>query len=157
MIEMKQWKLLILVSALMFAAPTPVRAAVDCNISTVGVSFGSYNVFSAAVLTSTGNVSIRCTGIGAGVSPVSVFLNPGLGGSFQPRTMIHGADKLNYNLYLDSAGVQIWGDGTSGTQTYNTLMLNNRTVNITVFGRIPPSQDVSTGSYTDTIVATINF
>jgi spore coat protein U-like protein len=154
---MKQWKLLILLSPLLFAAPIPALGAIHCTISTVSVSFGSYDVFSAAVLTSTGNVSIQCRGIGGGTSPVSVFLNPGLSGSFQPRTMIRGADSLNYNLYLDPSGAQIWGDGTSGTQAYNTLVSNNQAVNITVFGRIPPSQDVSTGNYTDTIVATINF
>ncbi|HEU4686614.1 MAG TPA: spore coat U domain-containing protein [Nitrospira sp.] len=154
---MRRWIWPALLALTLWTAPRPAWAAINCSISTVGVAFGSYNVFSGAVLTSTGSVTIRCTGVGAGIAPVSVFLNPGLSGSVQPRKMISGAERLSYNLYLDSSGADIWGDGTAGTQQYTGMLTNNRTVNITVFGRIPPGQDVAIGTYSDTIVATINF
>jgi spore coat protein U-like protein len=35
------------------------------------------------------------------------------------------------------------------------VLLSN--VTVTIYGRIPARQDVSAGSYTDTVVATINF
>lgn len=142
----------------MAAFPLDVQAAANCTIRTlVGVSFGAYNVFAAAPLTSTGSVSIRCVGIGAGLSPVSVLLSPGVSGSYQPRKMARSGETLNYNLFLDPNGGQIWGDGTSGTQFYRAMVSNNSPVNLTIFGRVPPGQDVAVGTYSDIIVLTVNF
>ena len=142
---------------MVFWFPHSAQAAVKCTINTVPVAFGSYNVFSSSVLTSVGNVNIRCTGIGGGTSPVSVSLNPGNSGNFQPRKMLRGLETLNYNLYLDPGGSQIWGDGTSGTQKFSATTSNNQTLNLPIFGRMPAGQDVSVGIYSDTIIATINF
>jgi spore coat protein U-like protein len=153
---MNRWIGPAVVGLLLCAAPGPASAAINCSISTVGMAFGSYNVFSGSALSSTGSVTIQCTGVGAGVDPVTVSLNPGTGGSFQPRKMFKGIETLSYNLYLDAGGNIIWGDGTGGTQQFASVS-NNRAVTLTIFGRIPPGQDVSVGTYTDTIVATINF
>lgn len=142
---------------MIFWFPQSAQAAVNCRINTVAVAFGSYDVFSSSVLTSVGNVNIRCVGIGAGTSPISVSLNPGNSGNFQPRQMLRDSETLNYNLYLDPGGSQIWGDGTSGTQIFNAMTSNNQTLNLPIFGRIPAGQDVSVGIYSDTIIATINF
>jgi spore coat protein U domain-containing protein, fimbrial subunit CupE1/2/3/6 len=144
------------VLALVLLASTAEGAA-NCSISTVGVAFGSYDVFGATLLTSTGSVTINCVGIGSGTSLVSVRLSTGNGASFQPRQMFRGTESLNYNLYLNAAGTQIWGDGTGGSILFSTSVSNNQTVNTTIFGQIPAGQDVSVGSYLDTIVATINF
>lgn len=151
------WFIFLMVIAAGLIFPRSADAAISCSISTVGVAFGSYNVFSSSPLTSTGHVSIRCQGIGAGVAPVAMTLGPGNSSSFQPRKMFHGTATLSYNLYLDAGASQIWGDGTGGTVKYSTAVGNNQTVNVTIFGSIPPSQDVSVGTYSDTIVATINF
>jgi spore coat protein U-like protein len=137
--------------------PHSAQAAVNCRINTIAVAFGSYDVFSSSVLTSVGSVSIRCVGIGRGTSPVSVSLNPGNSGNFQPRKMLRDSETLNYNLYLDPGGSQIWGDGTSGTQIFSAMTSNNQTLNLPIFGRMPAGQDVSVGIYSDTIIATINF
>lgn len=155
---MRRPVLLLVLVLLAVALPSVVQAAVNCQIRTlVGVNFGAYSVFAPSPLTSTGSLSIRCVGIGAGVSPISVSLSPGVSGSFQPRKMTKIGDTLNYNLYLDPNGARIWGDGTSGTQIYSAAVSNNQLVNLTIFGRIPPGQDVSVGAYTDTIVLTVNF
>ncbi|HBA40317.1 MAG TPA: hypothetical protein DCZ05_11400 [Deltaproteobacteria bacterium] len=34
---------------------------------------------------------------------------------------------------------------------------SNKNVTLTIYGRIPASQDVSAGSYTNAVTATINF
>lgn len=152
----RRWTALLfgLVASLLTAPPA--EAAINCTITTVGVAFGAYNVFASTALTSAGNVTIRCVGIGAGVDPVSVSLSAGNGGSFQPRRMFRGLDTLSYNLYLDAANTQIWGDGTGGSQRYASIS-NNRALTLTIFGHVPPGQDVSVGTYSDTIIATINF
>lgn len=152
----QRWLVLLAGLATGLIAPLSAHAAVSCSITTVGVAFGSYDVFSSAPLTSTGSVTIRCVGIGAGTNPVSVSLGTGSSGSFQPRKMFRGPDMLSYNLYLDAGATQIWGDGTGGTLRYASIS-NNQAVILTIFGRVPASQDVSVGTYSDTIIATINF
>ena len=72
--------------------------------------------------------------------------------------MLRSGQALNYTLYLDAAATQIWGNGTGGSQRVGPLVPpNNQSVNVTIFGKIPAGQDVTVGSYTDTIIATINF
>jgi spore coat protein U-like protein len=63
---------------------------------------------------------------------------------------------LNYNIFTDSAMSSIWGDGTSGTQTVMHSP-NKKTVPETLYGRIPPGQDISTGLYIDTLTVTITW
>lgn len=149
-------RLLVFLVIVMLVIPLSAQAAINCTITTVGVAFGTYDVFSAAVVTSAGSVTIRCVGIGRGVEPVTVSLGPGKNGSFHPRKMFRGLETLDYNLYIDAGGTQIWGDSSSGTQQFSSVS-NNRPVTLPVFGRVPPGQDVSVGNYSDTIVATINF
>ena len=125
-----------------------------CTISTTPVSYGSYNVFSATPLDSTGTVTYRC----GNEKNITITLNKGGAATFDPRQMLNGSEALNYNLYQDAARTTIWGDGTGGTQVYSDANPpNNQNVTVNIFGRIPAGQDVTAGSYTNTITATINF
>ena len=85
---------------------------------------------------------------------ITIQLNQGNASSYNPRQLRSGPDSLNYNLYLDAAGQFIWGDTTGGTSAYTSTVLNG---NVTIYGRIPARQNVKVGTYTDTIVVTINF
>jgi len=131
-------------------------AEAACTISTTAVAFGTYNVFSGSADDATGQITYRCT---APRPPlVRIELDKGGAPTFNPRQMRQGSETLNYNLYLDSTRSTIWGDGTGGTQTYTrTLPPLNQNINVSVYGRIPPGQDVSAGSYTATVTATIFF
>lgn len=134
----------------------PALAA--CTIMTTPVNFGSYNVFASSPLDSIGQVSLRCTGILQLF--VQVTLDKGGAATFSPRRLLKGGETLTYNLYLDASRSVIWGDGTGGTQIYSQLIvlsLLGQTITIPVYGRIPAGQDVSAGSYTNTVVTTINF
>lgn len=66
-------------------------------------------------------------------------------------------ENLGYNLYSDSAGTQIWGDGSGGSQAQASANPPNSTVTLAIYGRIPAGQDVSAGLYPDNVVAEINF
>jgi spore coat protein U-like protein len=134
-----------------FATALPALAA--CTISTIGVSFGSYDVFTTVPLDSTGSVSYTCT---AG-SAITITLDKGGAPSFDPRQMANGTQRLNYNLYLDATRAIIWGDGTGNTQVYANANAAGSLVTVMVYGRIPARQDVSAGAYTSTIAAVINF
>lgn len=134
----------------------PAAAAAQCTVSATGVNFGSYNVFNATATDSTGSVSYQCA------LPVSVQikLSPGSSGSFAPRKMVKGAERLDYNFYLDGGRSIIWGDGVAGTSFYSStvsIFQLSTPINVTVYGRVSPRQDVSAGSYADTVIVTIFF
>ena len=130
-----------------------LASAQTCTITTTPVSFGIYDVFSAAPLASTGSVNYQCMWL---VHQRTVYLSKGSAPSNNPRQMISGANRLNYNLYLDAGHTQIWGDPNpySFADTGWDFFPN---VTLTIYGLIPAGQDVPTGSYTDAIIATVNF
>ena len=130
-------------------------SAQSCTISATSVNFGNYNVFNASNTDSTGTVTYRCN---SAASNITVYLSTGASGSFALRQMSKGAEVLGYNLYTDAARTSVWGNGTSGTSYYfRANPPNNQNVNVTVYGRVPAAQDVSAGTFSDTITATINF
>jgi spore coat protein U-like protein len=131
-------------------------AEAACTISTTAVSFGTYNVFAASPDDATGRITYRCT---APRPPlVRIQLDKGGAPSFNPRQMRRSTETLDYNLYRDSTRSTIWGDGTGGTQEYTrNNPPTNQNINVNVFGRIPAGQDVSAGSYSATVMATIFF
>jgi len=129
--------------------------APSCTISVTAVAFGSYNVFTATATDSTGTITYNCNSTAANIS---VTLSKGASSTFSPRNLKKGAEVLQYNLYRNAARTNIWGDGTGGTATYTRANPpNNSNVVLTIYGRIPATQDVSAGNYTDTVSATINF
>lgn len=129
--------------------------AQSCTISATSVNFGNYNVFNASSTDSTGTIQYRCTG---NPNWIWITLTRGAAPTFNPRRMSKGAEVLNYNLYRNASYSTIWGDGSSGTSVYFTFNPpNNTTTTLTVYGSIPPGQDVSAGTFSDTITAVINF
>lgn len=137
------------------AVASPCFAQANCTISTTAVAFGTYDVFGASPVDSTGAVTYRCN---AAARNIRVTLSRGQSATFTPRTMLKTGEALTYNLYMDAARTTIWGDGTGGTQFYSKANpANNTNIVLTIYGRITAAQDISAGSYTDTIAATINF
>ncbi len=146
---------LALAAAGMLCGTDAARGIGSCTITAVGVSFGTYDVFSGSPLDSTGSVTYNCISV---LGTITINLSRGGAPTFTPRQMFRSSETLNYNLYLNAARTTIWGDGTSGTSHYGPVtppLLTN--VTVTIYGRIPGGQDVSAGTYSDTVVATINF
>lgn len=149
---MKKWLLALI---LLVAAPRAAHAI--CVLDAVsGMAFGSYDVYSSAPLETSGTITVRCL-----VSLfVTVEVSKGSSTSFANRTMaLPGGTgtKLNYNLYRNAGRTQIWGDGTSGTTKYGPVLVLISTINIPIYGSIPAGQDVTAGSYSDTVVVTLNY
>ncbi len=128
-------------------------SAAGCWISTTPVAFGSYNAVNSTDLASTGTVHYWCSGQ---VYTRTVYLSKGVAGSNTPRQMAFGGNRLSYNLYLDAAHSQVWGDPNPYSYRV-TVSANNPDVTLTIYGLIPQGQDVPAGNYTDNITATINF
>jgi spore coat protein U-like protein len=147
------WYIPGLALAALLAVPHEATGVCVFN-STVGVSFGAYNVFNTTPTDSTGSITYTCSS----VFTITIHLSRGSAPSYFPRQMRKGAESLPYNLYRDAARTSVWGDGTGGTSRYGPVFPPfDRPVTVTVYGRIPARQNVSAGSYTDTITATINF
>jgi spore coat protein U-like protein len=146
------------------ALPGGSHAAVSCQVTATGPAFGVYNPVSASPTLANGVVTATCTLLSGGSTFVTLVssYSTGSSGTYANRTLVSGANHLNYNLYLDAAYTQIRGDGTGGSQTDSaTLRLTRRAptqqVQGTIYGRIPAGQDVAPGTYLDTIVVTVTY
>jgi spore coat protein U domain-containing protein, fimbrial subunit CupE1/2/3/6 len=146
----------VLVTAVAVLALRAARAdAGSCSLSSVvGVSFGSYNVFDAAPVSSAGSLTYVCTGVQP-ADRVTIELSVA---SEDPtlRTMSAGAHALRYQLYLDAARTIIWATGAGGTSTYGPIAPAEATPTLVpIYGLLPARQDVAAGSYHDTLTVTL--
>jgi len=143
-----------------------VQASVDCAVATAGVAFGAYDPSALTPTDSAGGLTVRCVYLSGGAVKMSytVALSPGGSGTYSPRRMRAGTAQLSYNLFLDVARSQVWGNGSGGTfiasgsftvgpGVGNGIRENQHIL----YGRIPALQAADTGSYTDTIVVTLTF
>jgi spore coat protein U-like protein len=136
--------------------------AATCTVTALPVAFGTYNPASATPRDASGRVTLRCTATGpAERVAATVALGTGVSGNAAARTLLSAGQPLNYNLFTTNARTLVWGDGSGGTRTV-ALNLNlpangTRTVNRTVFGRIPALQNPIPGSYSDAIVVTVTY
>jgi spore coat protein U-like protein len=156
--EPMTWKIALSVVGVMvgvLCASDASAQAPSCTISSTSVVFGNYNVFNGTALDSTGTITYRCNSTAANIT---ISLSKGQSATYNPRRMNKGAEILTYNLYRNAARTTIWGDGTGGSSVYSRgNPPNNSNVNVVIYGRVPALQDVSAGSYGDTVSATINF
>lgn len=154
-------------------APQP-RYLYSCTISAPQLNFGIYDVFSSTPKTTTTTVTVSCSTIlGGGNITVDLSAGQNTGGTFGPRKMSDGVDSLNYHVYYmnDNQGLtgctanQIVGDGNQGTCEISGDLPSGGGIfgtgqsgaHINLKGSIPPHQNVSPGTYTDTITMTLTF
>ncbi len=136
-------------------------ALADCSVSAVSTSFGSYDPFGAVAVDSTGSVTVSCQFLIGVLVGYTIQLSSGTGGSYAPRTLSGTGYQLDYNLYTNAGRTAVWGDGSGGTNTvsdgYLVSVLFPVVRNYTVYGRLPAGQNVPPGSYTDTVIVTVNY
>lgn len=123
--------------------------APGCGISANNLTFGNYT---GALLDATTTIQVGCSG----TTPYNVGLNAGNAGTIATREMTGPAGALLAYKLFSNAGYSVnWGN-TVGTDTV-TGVGNNTVQNLTVYGQIPAGQSVASGTYTDTIVATLTY
>jgi len=134
----------------------------NCTISTTDIAFGGYDaiVTNASVdLDAQGSVTATCTVGSAGV----VIIGQGLGNhddssDSNPMRRMQGpseGDYLEYQVYSDSARSAVWTNevatGVGYTATGSAQVMP-------VYGSVNAGQTaVANGSYTDTLVVTVNY
>jgi len=128
----------------------------NCTISTSALAFGSYDPVVANASTDldgTGGVNVACT---KGVS-ATIGLGLGSNASGSTRRMTDGSSNyLTYELYQDSGHSTVWGNAGAGLLS-PAAAPSKAARSFTVYGRVTSNQDATAGSYTDTVVATVNF
>jgi spore coat protein U-like protein len=136
-----------------FAVQAVINSA--CNVTATTLNFGAYDPTSATPLDAASAISVYCTW----GTPFTVALNVGTGGgTFSARTMTNGGNSLNYNIYLDAARTQVWGDGSGSTVTASGTGSGLLTANLlNVYGMVPIAQDKATGTYASTITVTVTY
>lgn len=145
-----------LVAAGLIAAPS--AHALLCSIDSVSpVVFGAYDGLTRNTVDATGSVTFGCFLIGL-FDNITIDISRGASATFSPRTLKAGTKTLQYNLFLDAARTSIWGDTTSGTSHFGPFhppLLG--TTSRTIYGRVFSGQNVGAGSYSDTLVITLNY
>lgn len=162
--DFRRWLLLALAALL---APAPSQAALNysCTVTTTPVNFGSYSLDGDTPLTTVGKVSVTCGVTGIPLSTnvsYTVTLNSGAGGNVSNRAMKSGSNTLRYNLYTSVNYSAVWGDGSGGSSVRSDAYilsgaLRSKTTDYPVYGRIPASQNVAPGTYSDTIIVTVTY
>jgi spore coat protein U-like protein len=134
--------------------------AANCAISTAPVAFGAYDPVAANATTpldGTGTVTVTCTSGDAATITLGQGSNPGTGSTDAApvRQMKDtGGALLGYSLYSDTGRTTVWGN-TAGTGVAETG--TGAAQAVTVYGAVAAGQNVPTGSYSDTVVATVTF
>lgn len=126
----------------------------NCAVSATDLTFGNYAATSGTPLAATSTLSVTCTN---GLS-YTVSLDGGTNtGSVAARAMTDGAThNLTYGLYTTIGYTNLWGDGTAGTVTAAGTG-SGSAQSLTVYGRVPISQFVTAGNYTDRITVTVTY
>lgn len=139
------------------AAPIARAGSVtSCTASAGGVVFGTYTPLTPTALLASGSVAIACTGV-TGNNGITIDLSTGASGNYATRTLV-GASTLSYNLYLDAAYTQIWGNGTGGSVEGSVAVTNGHpNPTLTVYGAVAAGQDPLPGAYSDSITVSVNY
>jgi len=132
----------------------------SCSISTAPVAFGAYDPVvtnATAPLNGTGTVNVTCTSGASTTVTLGQGSNADTGSTdtAPARRMSDGSSHfLTYSLYSNTGRTTVWGN-TAGTGQASTG--TGSQVALTVYGAVDAGQSVPTGSYSDTVVATVTF
>jgi len=134
--------------------------APTCSIAALTApNFGTYNPLPGALLNATGVLKVTCAN-GSANFTIKLNAGNGSGGSFAPRKMQSGTNKLNYNIFTNAVRTTIWGNGTSSTSfiTGSGSCRTSNSCRYTMYAQILASQQTAVpGDYTDTVMATLTY
>ncbi|MBL8786006.1 MAG: spore coat protein U domain-containing protein [Deltaproteobacteria bacterium] len=131
----------------------------NCTIETTPLAFGSYDpitTHAASELAGTGSVTVTCTSGASAVIKLGEGANAD--GASTPaapaRRLKSGSNFLSYFLFSDTLREVVWGN-TALTGVDHTG--DGAPAAFTIYGAITAGQNVPSGTYTDTVVATVAF
>ena len=129
----------------------------NCRMTLTALSFGTYDPLgpnASQELDATATLSLTCTRNSIATVAMDQGQNPAGGGL--SRRLAAGDQRLDYEIYRDAARTQAWSAGSSAVRYISTAGITS-TNQLTVYGRIPPGQEVASGTYSDIVTATVDF
>jgi spore coat protein U-like protein len=142
---------------LIYAAATGGAFAASCTVDIDALNFGNVDTLSGATADATAQVSIGCSDVSETASAVAICgnLGSGSGGASTggARTLLSGANGIEYNLYSDSGRSSRWGayDETALGQPQTirlTASGGTASGSLTLYGALATRQaGAATGTY----------
>lgn len=144
---------LVLATLLALAGGQAMAAAEDvtCAPSAPTIAFGPYDILAGSTVNAAGSFTVTCTHNRNTNRTVTYTAKLAITPTRQLAPP-SGADRVSYDLYVDAARTQRWGDGTGSTFTITGTVTMKGAVSVTdaaksFYGRITPGgQDVSAAS-----------
>ncbi len=133
----------------------------NCTIAAANLAFGAYDPIVANTTTPlnvNSTVTVACTKGAVATVGLNAGSNGGKGGCATTRAMSTGGATpayLCYEIYSNSGLSTVWGNSGAGLINYTSA--GKAPVGLIDYGQVPAGQDVATGSYSDSVIATINF
>ena len=139
------------------ALVTPLQAG-NCNWITAptNITLGSYSVFGSTSLVATSSYRFRCT---PNTNATLTFSTGANSGTYFPRNLASGANRLAYNVFDDAATSIVIGNGSGGTTSrvvFNSTPGDKEYDDI-VYGKVIEGADIPAGTYTDTVTAFLSW
>jgi spore coat protein U-like protein len=134
--------------------PVRIEIIVACSVSATDLDFGAYASNQNEPLRGQSSIELRC----APDTLTEISLDGGTSpGNTRNRKLSHdsGRDRLDYDLYQDSARTMHWGD-RSGNDTLE-LVTTVPVHTVPVYGEIPAGQRAQDGFYSDVITVTVLY
>ena len=156
---------LVMLCAWLLCVALPAGAVTVCTVSATALAFGSVSSLSSTAATSTATVGVSCIITLSGLAAVPYTLSMGVSSTSgsMTRTMAGpSTTTLSYNVYTSGAYSSVWGNGSAGTSQISgsvtpTVLGVAGSTSHTAYGKVPLPQAVKPGSYTDTIIVTVNY
>lgn len=146
-----------LAAALVLSIAAPLAPAA-CFVTAGSMSFGGYDVFEAQPRDSMLVLTLSCQEARSRDLRVSIGPSANSGGiAIRDMKWTGGSDRLTYNLFSDASRSQVWGDGTAAAPVDVLGVNRDSPRQLIIYGRIPPGQDASIGSYMDSITVTVDI
>jgi len=126
----------------------------DCRIVTSDLAFADYDPLlghATQQLDGAARMTMVCTR-GA---QAAIIIDSGRHTTGSNRALSGGTQHVSYQLYRDEGRTQVWASSGSALQFVSNGVA--RPEQVTVYGRIPPGQEVQSGVYTDVVTATVDF
>jgi spore coat protein U-like protein len=166
-----KWLALWIIAFAALCGAQRAEATTTCSVTSItNVAFGAVDPTGTLVdTTATLNYSCTYNGLLGALFGTYVTACASLGaddqGNLSPRTMIDASgDRMQYQLYKDSAHTTVWGTVANATYTARTfnmtigILSNGAAVsgNLTIYGRVPALQsNLSPGSYAATLASSL--
>lgn len=123
--------------------------AESCKVTAGNLDFGAYDPLSATARDGSSVIKATCTK----GTDYTIGLDQGNNTSGTVRRMANGGEFLSYELYSDSGRTTAWSNST----VVSTAAATGGEESYTVYGKIPPAQFVTAGSYADTVTVTVTY